>query len=149
MNFSINTLLADPELIEKTPCSLFYDWFCNKHTLPRRAKAMIPKIKFLVDQGIINGETTYVWFKNNCPVSGSTYDDMRFSSLISDDVYVGGVAPRLGYDRCENRAMMWYFEGKEREIVQCEFKNWRELKRAIKNNTDQLRDKLTDHMYIK
>jgi hypothetical protein len=38
-------------------------------------------VKQLKDGGKVNLETMYVWFKNNCPLAGSLYDDFRIADI--------------------------------------------------------------------
>lgn len=136
---SINEVIENPELLNHDGCWSFYDWFCVTETLERRARSFIPKLKFLVKEGIINGDTTYVWFKNNCPLIGSVYDDMRFSLLDEDNSYLGGVCPSLGYTNTKGEATVWTLKN---GLEEHEFNNWSELKKSIKQDKD-FKDELT------
>ena len=59
-------------------CFNFYDWFCKDSSLERKAHALFPRVKrFLKEHPEIDTQSTYVFFKNNCPVNGPLYDDFR------------------------------------------------------------------------
>ena len=59
-------------------CYNFYDWFCKDSSLERKAHALFPRVKrFLKEHPEIDTQSTYVFFKNNCPVNGPLYDDFR------------------------------------------------------------------------
>jgi hypothetical protein len=133
MKVSINKLIENPEkVIKNDRCNMFYDWFCSDKSLERRALAFIPKLKFLVKEGIIDGDKCYVWFKNNCPVVGTLYDDMRISN-IKTDIFLGGFCPRTGHTSKENKCNVWtlepYFEDYE-------YRTWSDFKKEIKTNPE-------------
>jgi len=124
---SINEFLADTT--KHDSCYNFYDWFCKDASLKRRMESMIPKLRFLVNEGIIDGDTCYFWLKNNCPVQGSLYDDLRISR-ISDNEFLGGFCPKTGHN-IENKCSVWTLENGFKEY---DFKNWMEFKKEIKRN---------------
>lgn len=135
---SINEVLANPELLCKNSwCWSFYDWFCPDRSLERRAKALLPKVKFLVDIGLVNGDENYVWFKNNCPMCGTLYDDIRISSLVSGDEegwskYLGGLAPRSGHYTAKFKCTIWTLYNNGDGSVMQDATSWSELKRELK-----------------
>ena len=56
----------------------FYDWFCADSSLERRSKSLVAKLKkFLKMNPTLSLDEHYVFFKNNCPMVGPTYDDFR------------------------------------------------------------------------
>ena len=68
-------------------CYNFYDWFCKDSSLERKAHALFPKVKrFLAAYPEIDILSTYVFFKNNCPMVGSLYDDFRIVDIESGNV---------------------------------------------------------------
>ena len=144
---SINEVITNPEDLNYDSCWSFYDWFCKEQTLERRAKSFISKLKFLVKEGIIDGDKVYVWFKNNCPLYGNLYDDMRFCTMDKEETYLGGISPRLGYTECEKRCLIWTF-GENGNLKNYEFVNWAEAKKAIKNNVDGIKDKLKERYSV-
>ncbi len=136
MNYTINEFIDN---YEKNSDQFygFYDWFCSEKSLKNRAKSFVPKLKFLVKEGLIDGDKVYVWFKNNCPMVGTLYDDMRFS-VIDTGKYLGGVAPRSGHDAANGKCNIWAID--DDKLIQDNFTSWSEFKRVIKTNKD-LRNK--------
>ena len=130
MKASINEFLKNP-IENSDDCSNFYDWFCGEQTLEKRMLSFVPKLKFLVKEGIIDGDKTYVWFKNNCPMSGHTYDDMRISSLNENNDFLGGFCPRTGHYGVEKKCTVWTLDC---GLVQYDFDTWADFKREVKKN---------------
>ncbi len=98
---------------KQSACYNFYDWFCNDTSLENKAKALFPKVKrFLKSHPEINLDTHYVFFKNNCPMVGSLYDDFRIVDIESGNV-VFTVTPqrvirgRNRYDAPVTQSELW------------------------------------------
>ena len=64
----------------------WYDWFCKDKSLYGKTKRLAPKVKQLAKSSKVDVDNWYVWFKNNCPVFGSLYDDIRFADIKTGDV---------------------------------------------------------------
>lgn len=134
----------EKEILEDNDCYHFFDWFCSRASLRSRFNSVISKIKFLIKHEIINPEITYVFLKNNCPLDGSLYDDIRFSLLEEKDgeSYIGGFAPKVGYNKATNLCQFWLFnhsKDKDMETIEFEFKDWNEFKNLVKNNPEDER----------
>ena len=59
----------------------WYDWFCRDTSLKNKTKEMGQIIKQIKDGGKVDLNNMYVWFKNNCPMSGPLYDDFRIANI--------------------------------------------------------------------
>jgi len=87
----------------------WYDWFCRDTSLLGKTNALAPKVKRLAKSPKINQDTMYVWFKNNCPMNGILYDDIRFADLKTHET-VYTIVPRCGHANRRGQSEVW---GKE------------------------------------
>src|SRR5574344_654313 len=56
----------------------WYDWFCMDKSLKAKTENFSKILERLVNAQPKIGSAYRVWFKNNCPMNGSLYDDLRF-----------------------------------------------------------------------
>lgn len=63
----------------------WFDWFCRDTSLANKTKKMGKIIKQIKAGGKVDLETSYVWFKNNCPLSGPLYDDFRIADIETNN----------------------------------------------------------------
>ena len=64
----------------------WYDWFCRNESLHGKTKKLAPKVKQLAKSSKVDVDNWYVWFKNNCPICGSLYDDIHFADIKTGNV---------------------------------------------------------------
>ncbi len=64
----------------------WYDWFCRDTSLINKTRKMGNIIKQIRNSKRIDLNNTYVMFKNNCPMSGSLFDDFRIVDINTGDV---------------------------------------------------------------
>lgn len=77
----------------------WYDWFCAEKSLRRKTQNLYKKVKALVKTKRIQEldlENCYVWFKNNCPMDGKLYDDIRIADIFTRDVLFT-IVPKCGH----------------------------------------------------
>lgn len=112
--------IIDSEGNEDTRCFNFYDWFCSDRALQGKAKSLYGQLKtFLKYHPEINQETTYCWFKNNCPCFGRLYDDFRISDIETGNV-IYTVIPKTGHEsetRKGHVAQVWGIENDFKEAL--------------------------------
>jgi len=76
----------------------WYDWFCKDTSLKNKTVKLGKILKKIVENGTdkFDPKNTYVFFKNNCPMSGPLYDDFRICSLETGEVLLN-VTPKSGH----------------------------------------------------
>ena len=96
LNAQANGLIID-SAGNNDECYNFYDWFCKDSSLQRKSWNLMKQVKtFLKHNPDIDLLTHYVFFKNNCPMSGPLYDDFRICNVETGDV-VYTVIPKCGH----------------------------------------------------
>lgn len=77
-------------------CFNFYDWFCEDSELEDKSNELFTETGIFVDKFGIDTDNHYVFFKNNCPMSGDLYDSFSICEVESGDV-VYWVTPKSGH----------------------------------------------------
>jgi len=105
----------------------WYDWFCKDSSLAGKTRALGVKLMQISKSPKINCETSYVWFKNNCPCNGSLYDDFRIADMETGDV-IFTIVPKSGYRSMNGLGEVWGKENGFKEALMTgtwgEIKNW-------------------------
>ena len=109
----------------ESKCFNFYDWFCKDSSLKNKAFQLFPKVKKFIKLKNIDPNTVYVFFKNNCPVYGSTYDDFRICDIKTGDV-VFTVTPSSGFERKRGQCEVWGKENDFKEPIMT-FDKWGDM----------------------
>ena len=86
---------------DQNTCFNFYDWFCKDSALERKANILFPKVKKFIESTRVDILDTYVFFKNNCPMNGPLYDDLR---ICDDNGVLFTVIPKCGHS---GKAEIW------------------------------------------
>ena len=84
-------------------CQNFYDWFCSDKALKAKSEKLFKMVKRWVKYRNTDTEKVYVFFKNNCPMSGPLYDDFRICDVETGDV-IWTVTPKCGHS---GKAEVW------------------------------------------
>ena len=105
----------------------WYDWFCQDHALAGRLQKIGRVVMQITDPFIL--DNYYVWFKNNCPMDGPLYDDVRFEPLSGDrdgKYFVVSL-------NCPHERSKWvlYTERYDFDAPEFECRNIREMARYI------------------
>ena len=64
----------------------WFDWFCKDSSLAKRLEVLGRKVVQLSKSNRIDNDRYYVFFKNNAPMSGGTYDSFSFCDMEHGDV---------------------------------------------------------------
>lgn len=84
-------------------CYNFYDWFCKDSALKAKSEKLFKMVKRWVKKRNTDVDKVYVFFKNNCPMNGSLYDDFRICDVETGNV-IYTVVPRCGHS---GKAEVW------------------------------------------
>ena len=82
-----NGSILDSDGSVDSNCFNFYDWFCSDKALENKSNKLFKQVKtFLKHNPNIDLDKHYVFFKNNCPMVGSLYDDFRICEIEGGNV---------------------------------------------------------------
>lgn len=84
----------------------WYDWFCHDRFLFAKTQKLGKIVERIAQSDKIDLDKHYVWFKNNCPMNGSLYDDIRIASLETQNTaYV--IVPKSGFKSDKGKAFVY------------------------------------------
>lgn len=86
------------------------DWFCRDSSLAAKTKKLASKVKQIAKSDKINQDTMYVFFKNNCPMYGSLYDDFRICDIETGNV-IYTITPSSGHDSIKGMSSVYHVAG--------------------------------------
>ncbi len=76
----------------------WYDWFCKNESLGKRTQKLGKKVIQIAKGSKFNNDDHYVFFKNNCPMVGGTYDSFSICDLDKGDVQFWIGSPHASSD---------------------------------------------------
>jgi len=107
----------------KTQCAAgWYDWFCKETSLGGKLQRLAPKVLQVAKSKKVDPETMYVFFKNNCPMSGPLYDDFRICDIQEQNV-IFTITPKSGHT---GKAEVWGRENDFKEPLASG--SWKDIK---------------------
>jgi hypothetical protein len=87
----------------------WYDWFCRDTSLGAKTQKLGSKVLQLMKSSKIDVKKNYVFFKNNCPMLGSLYDDFRICDMETGNV-IYTIIPSSGHTSNKGKAEVWGHE---------------------------------------
>ena len=109
----------------------WFDWFCRNTSLANKTKMMGNIIKQIKPGGKVDLETSYVWFKNNCPLNGPPYDDFIIADMETNNnlivIQIGCVwndSKYTVYERLDAFDKPAFKTNSSRELVKWLNKGW-------------------------
>ena len=122
--FAVRFLRGDFDLNDrKTQIEAgWYDWFCRDTSLAAKTQNLGKKVLRVMKSSKIDVEKNYVFFKNNCPMRGSLYDDFRICDMETGNV-IYTVVPRCTHS---GKAEVWGRENNFQEALVAG--SWKDVK---------------------
>ena len=122
--FAVRFLRGDFDLNDrKTQIEAgWYDWFCRDTSLAAKTQNLGKKVLRVMKSSKIDIEKNYVFFKNNCPMRGSLYDDFRICDMETGNV-IYTVVPRCSHS---GKAEVWGRENNFQEPLVAG--SWKDVK---------------------
>ena len=96
-NFLTNPATGSIDEAGDFDCGVWFDWFCSDKALINRGKALASKVKSIAASDKFNNDECYVFFKNNCPMSGPLYDSFSICDQQSGKLKFW-VTPKSGHN---------------------------------------------------
>lgn len=138
--WSITRVLAEyDEYTDDDIIDHWYDWFCKPESLPRKGQRLLAKLKAISGSKRFDPDTTYVWFKNNCPGIGSLYDDFRIADIETGDV-IYCIIPSSGHSREKGEASVWGYHPTTGRFEELVIGTWKDVKAFFGGNDEVVKE---------
>lgn len=99
----------------------WFDWFCKDSSLQKKLEVIGRKVVQIRKSKLIDIDNQYVFFKNNAPCSGGTYDSFSVCDMDKGDVQFWIGKP--------NYSKNWEVHGVSNEFKEALFEgSWLEVK---------------------
>ena len=130
---NITTFLTLPEVQQigdgEEEFGHWYDWFCTNGSTLTRGRKLMSKLRGISKSKRFDPNTTYVWFKNNCPMSGKLYDDFRIADCATQN-NLFTITPSSGHLIDKGIGSVWgRAHPDDKEYVELFKGSWAEIKR--------------------
>jgi hypothetical protein len=113
---------------------LWYDWFCKDEQLQKRGQRLFARLQSLALSPRFSLMQTTVWFKNNAPLVGGTYDDFRLRELgTTDGRVLYTITPRSSHSK---KAEVWGRENNFEEPIVSG--TWKDVKAFFATKRDDI-----------
>ena len=117
----------------------WYDWFCKDNQLVNKTRSLGKKVVWMVDNIIDKKYLPYIYcfFKNNCPIGYSLYDDFRLVCFgRSSNCCCFTIIPSCPSDEGK-RSEVWSVSNNFSEpFITAE--NWTSMKKILKQKKDEV-----------
>lgn len=123
----LNDKYEDPSIDVQVEAG-WYDWFCSDKALAEKTKKLALKIMQIQNSKLFDINKTYVFFKNNCPMTGNLYDSFSICDINTGDILFW-VSPRMGHSQMEGfrKPLVVDMRDKQSDDKEYMFKNWEEV----------------------
>jgi len=102
----------------------WFDWFCKDSSLAKRTQTLGKKVIQISKGNKFNNDEHYVFFKNNCPCSGGTYDSFSICDMEEGNVIFHIASPNSRSNNWEVYGKLNNFEEAIIEGSWLEVKKW-------------------------
>ena len=127
--FTINAIIADLNVTAEADYNFVE--MNSKASFERRALMIVPKLKSLVKNDLINGDLIVTFHNVNASAQKGTYDECQF--LDNDGNFVGGINFQTWGLEDTGSAYFWVNDKENDERIVTYFDKWSTMKKELKD----------------